>query len=297
MRTAVLKIPFIIILSTLGIALNPTPGFSQNLSTNSESSGTDLRGGGESDTPDDEVEDLYDKFEDKETEKKAEKRSSEQKIKATEKAKPDPTTLSELSTLAPLADIAIIQKRFLPKTKRYELSGSVLGTINNPFFLNMGAAIRGGYYFQERYGVELLYFILSSSERAVTDNLRTKRSVKTESLVTPKNFVAVNFKWTPMYGKTTFMNKRIVPFDFYFSGGAGMTSTDQGGSFPTIHLGGGQSFALSKSMAFRWDINWNFYQAESEVLKGGSLQSVKANHDDVYVALGLSFFFPEATYR
>lgn len=289
--------PFLILLITFGLAISPTSAFSQSMANHSENSTTETQAAGESDAPDDEVEDLYDKFEDKETEKKAEKRESEQKIKSIEKAKPDPTTLSELSTLAPLADIAVIQKRFLPKTKRFELSGSILGTINNPFFLNMGAALRGGYYFQERYGVEFVYFMLSSSERTVTDNLRTKRSVKTESLVTPKNFLAANFKWTPMYGKTTFMNKRIVPFDFYFSAGAGITNTDQGSSAPTLHLGGGQSFALSKGMAFRWDINWNFYQAESEVLKGGSLQSVKANHDDVYVALGLSFFFPEATYR
>ncbi len=288
---------FLILLITFGLAIDSTPAFSQSLANNSESSGTDLQGAGEPDTPDDEVEELYDKFEDKEIEKKTEKKESEQRVKSAEKAKPDPTTLSGLSTLAPLADIAVIQKRFLPKTKRFELSGSILGTINNPFFLNMGAALRGGYYFQEKYGIEFLYFMLSSSERTVTDNLRTKRSVKTESLVTPKNFLAGSFKWTPMYGKTTFMNKRIVPFDFYFSAGAGITNTDQGGSSPTLHLGGGQSFALSKGMAFRWDINWNFYQAESEVLKGGSLQSVKANHDDVYVALGLSFFFPEATYR
>lgn len=251
----------------------------------------------ESDGADGEVEDLYDKFDVQETKKRTEKKENQRKAEQANKPKSDPSTLSELSTLAPLSDIAVIQRRFLPKTKRFEASANLLGTINNPFFINMGASVRGGYYFQERYGVELMYFFLSSSERTVTDNLRSKRNVKTESLVTPKSYFGADFKWTPIYGKTTFINKRIVPFDFYFSAGLGNTSIADGSSAPTVHLGGGQAFALSKSMALRWDLSWNLYQADVEKLKDGVLKKEKSSHDDLYISLGVSFFFPEATYR
>lgn len=243
-----------------------------------------------------EVEDLYDKFDTQETSRMNAKKEKE-KIPEARQSKPDPTTLSELSSLAPLADIAVIQKRFLPKTNRFELSGNIMGTINNPFFVNMGASLRGGYYFQEKYGLELMYFFLTSSDRSVTENLRTKRNVKTQSLVTPKSYFGADFKWTPMYGKTSFINKRIVPFDFYFSGGLGSTSIENGGSYPTLHLGGGQSFALSKKMALRWDFSWNLYQAEVDTVKNGRTNKEKSSHNDLYISMGVSFFFPEATYR
>ncbi|MCB0364840.1 MAG: outer membrane beta-barrel domain-containing protein [Bdellovibrionaceae bacterium] len=249
----------------------------------------------EQDKADAEVEDLYDKFDADENTK----REKEKQVKKKEKEVPkkDPSTLSELSTLAPFSDIAVIQRRFLPKTKRWEFAGSLMGTINNPFFTNLGAALRGGYYFEEKYGVEAVYFFLSSNERAVTDNLRTKRNVKTESLVTPEGYIGADFKWTPMYGKMTFMNKRIVPFDFYFSAGIGLTKTDQGGNEPTVHLATGQAFALSKKMAVRWDLSWNLYQAKTKVVKSGTERETTTNQDDLYLSLGVSFFFPEATYR
>ncbi|MCB0362513.1 MAG: hypothetical protein KDD35_07320, partial [Bdellovibrionales bacterium] len=82
-----------------------------------------------------EVEELYDKFDINETKRKSAEREKEKnKKKNDEKSKVDPSTLSELSTLAPLSDIAVIQRRFLPKTKRFEASGSLMATINNPFF-------------------------------------------------------------------------------------------------------------------------------------------------------------------
>ena len=247
-----------------------------------------------SDKADAEVEALYDKFNADETTKRQRKKKAR---KRRARPKKDPSTLSELSTLAPFSDIAVIQRRFLPKTKRFEFSGSLMGAINNPFFTNMGAALRGGYYFEEKYGIEAMYFFISSNERAVTDNLRTKRNVKTESLVTPEGYLGVDFKWTPMYGKMTFMNNRIVPFDFYFSGGIGLTKTDQGGSEPTLHLATGQAFALSKRMAVRWDISWNLYQAKTKVVKSGTERETTVSQDDLYLSLGVSFFWPEATYR
>lgn len=251
--------------------------------------------GGEQEKSDAEVEDLYDKFDATETAKR--EQVKKERDKSREEPKKDISTLSELSTLAPFSDIAVIERRFLPKTKRWEFSGSLLGTINNPFFTNMGAGLRGGYYFQEKFGVEAMYFFVSSNERSVTDNLRTKRNVKTESLVTPKGYFGADFKWTPMYGKMTFMNKRIVPFDFYFSAGVGMTNTDQGNSEPTLHLATGQAFALSKKMAVRWDLSWNLYQAKTTIVKSGASRETTANQDDLYLSLGVSFFFPEATYR
>lgn len=201
--------------------------------------------------------------------------------------------VSDLGKLVPFADVAVIQKRFLPKTGRFEffLAGSSI--LNDVFFLGLGLNGRIAYYFQERFGLELVGSYLKTSERQVTIDLRDKRGVTAENFITPTSYIGLDLKWVPIYGKMTWVNKRIVPFDLYFSAGGGNTATNQGTSELTMHLGSGQTFALSKSTAFRWDFSWNVFSAKSTVA-GGDNSSV---YNNLILSVGMSFFFPEATYR
>src|SRR4051812_35732028 len=130
--------------------------------------------------------------------------------------KEDIHKVSELSRLAPFDDIAVIERRFLPKTGRFEVTLGGAATLNDAFFNNVGAVVHFGYYIREKYGVELSYFRMSSSETQTTKDLREKRSVITTSLVTTKSFLGLDFKWSPIYGKMTLLNSNIVPFDIYF---------------------------------------------------------------------------------
>jgi len=237
-----------------------------------------------------EVEALYDKL-GTEQDKKSEAARTRQRRQPPK----DVTTLSELSNLAPFSDVAIIQRRFIPRTQRFEISASGMTSVNNPFFNNLGLNLRGAYFLAEKHGIELQYTILTATSRAVTDNLRDKRNVATSNLVKPKSYMGGAYKWTPIYGKITFLNRQIVPFDLFFTAGLGLTQTQRQGE-PTLHLGTGQSFAITKSWAFRWDLVWNYYQADVEsVVTPGA--STTTSQSDLYLAVGLSFFFPEATYR
>ncbi|HVK60071.1 MAG TPA: outer membrane beta-barrel domain-containing protein [Bdellovibrionales bacterium] len=200
--------------------------------------------------------------------------------------------VSDLGKLSEFSDVAVIQKKFLPKTKRFEAFAAGSFLTNDPFFLNFGANLRLAYYFREKYGVEFVSFALTSSERGVTTDLREKRGVVTSTIVSPKAFYGLDFKWVPVYGKQTWNNRKITPFDLYFSLGLGMTQTNQGSSEPTLHLGTGQAFALSQAMAFRWDFSWNMFQSEGSTKGAG--QSL---YNNLFLSFGLSFFFPEATYR
>lgn len=241
---------------------------------------------------DGEIEDLYDRLDKADTEKAQKKADTERAAKKTEK-KSEIMNLGELSTLAPFSDVAVIQRRFLPKTGRFELSGTVLTGLNNPFYNNLGATVRGAYYIREKYGVELMYFYLGNTERAITTDLKKNVSIKADSLVTPKSFMGAAFKWNPIYGKITFLNSRIVPFDINFNLGGGLTEVGAGQKETTIHFGTSQVFALSKGMAFRWDFTWNFYQASVD--DNGTKK--RSSQDDLFLGLGMSFYFPEATYR
>jgi outer membrane beta-barrel protein len=135
--------------------------------------------------------------------------------------------------------------------------------------------------------------IFATGEKQVTHDLRERRGVVTTNFVSPTSFYGVDVKWVPVYGKLSFVNRKITPFDLYFSAGGGVTATNQGGSEPTVHFGTGQIFALSKSAAFRWDFSWNFYNASSGV--AGAKQN--SLYNNLFLTVGASFFFPEATYR
>ncbi len=235
-----------------------------------------------------EVEALYDRY-DQEKSKKREAVTPKSKEPAKEV-----TTLSELANLAPFSDVAVIQRRFLPRTGRFELTGSAMTSVNNPFFNNLGLGLRAAYHLIEKHGIEFQYMIFSNTRRSVTNNLEEKRDVQTTNLVTAKNYMGAAYKWTPVYGKITFLNRHIVPFDLYFTGGMGLTQTQKKGE-PTFHFGTGQAFAVSKKVAIRWDIVWNFFQAEVDSVTGAG--TTKTSHNDLFITLGASFFFPEATYR
>ncbi len=243
----------------------------------------------ETSSTDKEIEQLYDKF-DRDQSAKQKKEVVERKGK--QKAKPDAVKLTDLGTLAPFEDIAVIERKFLPKTGRFEVTGLGLTGLNNPFFNNLGLAVQLAYFFREKYGVEAMYYYVSSTQRDATKNLFGNRQVITNSLVTPKGYLGAAFKWNPVYGKVAFLNHRIIPFDLNFSLGGGTTQTDSGSS-PTIHVGTSQNFAISKRLALRWDLAWNFYQTKSTVVNAPS----QGTQIDLFLGLGVSFFFPEATYR
>lgn len=201
--------------------------------------------------------------------------------------------VSDLTNLAEFKDVAMIQKRYLPKTGRFEAFGGLQGILNDKFFVSFGGSGRIGYYFTERLGLEALVMVFTTAEKSVTKDLREKRGVLTTNFVSPTSYYGLDFKWTPVYGKMSFANRKITPFDLYFSIGGGMTSTNQGGSEPTVHFGTGQMFAFNKSAALRWDFSWNFYNAKSGVAGA----QANATYNNLFLTVGASFFFPEATYR
>ena len=202
--------------------------------------------------------------------------------------------VADLGKLEPFDDVAVIQKRFLPRTERFDIFLGPTLVLNDAFFLNYGVNGRFAYNFSERYGLEANGSYLSINERQVTTDLRDKRGVTTKSFVTPQTYFGLDFKWSPVYGKMTYLNHNITPFDLYFSLGAGMTGTNQNTSEPTLHLGTGQAFAHSKGIEWRWDFSWHVFSATSSVSPAGSGASIYHN---LILTFGAGLLFPEANYR
>lgn len=199
--------------------------------------------------------------------------------------------VSDLGKLQGFKDIAVISRRFLPKSQRFEAYVAAALNLNDAFFYDFGVQARIGYYFRERYGIEGIGTFLTASNRPVTNELKNNLQVVTTAFVTTQSYFGADFKWVPIYGKMTYNNKKITPFDLYFSLGLGMTGTNQGQSDATFHLGTGQAFAFSKGGALRWDFSWYAFQATSTVNNTSSL------YNNLLFTIGWSWFFPEATYR
>lgn len=236
-----------------------------------------------------ETEGLYDDFEKKEQVRKIE----EQKKEAAKPRIPSVPKFSDLSRLSPFEDVAVISRKFIPKTGRFDLSTTLAFTVNNPFYTNLGGDFALGYSFSESWAIATDYFILSGNPRQITKDLDSKANVETKSLVSPKNFLGFYLRWMPIYGKMSFLDEAIVPYDIYFRLGGGLTQTEEKSGESTVSFGIGQVFGVNKSLALKWDFLWNYYQAT--VTEAG--EEKKLGHSDLFLNVGLSFFFPEAKYR
>lgn len=207
-------------------------------------------------------------------------------------------SVADLNKLSPFNDISVIQRKYLPKTGRYQLflAGGI--TTNSPWFLNLGAKINFAYHFNENFGAELSGMFLSSSEKDVAKEIRENNSLQPEKFVLTKYNLGIDLMWSPIYGKIATLDNKIIPFDMYFTFGGGSSGTNsEEKTVPTLHVGTGQIFAISKSTAFRWDYGWYYYQATPAKDAASTSVPVKGEYNDLIFTAGVSFFFPEASYR
>ena len=217
--------------------------------------------------------------------------------------------IKDLKILETFSDIAVIQRRYLPKTKRFEFFLGGVTNLNDSFFVSNGLTGRLGYYFLEQWGVEVQYSHFLNENRTVTDQLLNV-GVNTDGLIATNSFYGLDMKWNPVYGKYAYFNKKIIPFDLYFSLGVGISRPVVGNSAAgekiridnafTYRMATGQIFAMTKWFAFRWELSWHFFSTQSgaETSNGQARPSSASQfYNNFFFNLGVSFFFPEARYR
>lgn len=207
-------------------------------------------------------------------------------------------SISELNKLSPFTDVSMIQRKFLPKTERFQIFGGLSLSTNSPWFFSAGGKLGFSYNFAERYGVEFSALYLSSFEKESAKEIRDNNSLRPDRFILGKSNLGLDFVWSPIYGKITTLDQKIVPFDMYFSFGGGTMGTNSTEkNVPAVHLATGQIFALSKALALRWDYSGYFYNA-TPVADSGSTTTPSANtYSDLILTVGVSFFFPEVNYR
>ncbi len=186
--------------------------------------------------------------------------------------------------------VAIIQKRYLPRTGRFQFFAGPSMTLNDPWFNVLGASLKLGYNFTEALGIEGNYSFLSTDKTQALSELHNENGITTKNFVYTKSYYLINLNWSPMYGKMTWLNKEILYYDIYFNVGLGGTQIQNNQNEDTFSVGAGQIFSITKTYAFRWDLSWNFFNAKQ-------IDSSQGTFNNVIISAGLSFFFPEALYR
>ncbi len=204
--------------------------------------------------------------------------------------------LKDLNQLVPFSEISVIQKKYMPKSERLQVYLGAGITTNTPWFTNYGGKLNLAYNFTESFGLEISTLFLSSSPRDVAKEIQEQHNVQADQFIYTKGYYGLDLVWSPIYGKISFDNTNIINYEMYFSLGGGQSSTNSlEKNVPTAHVGVGQIFSLSKSMAFRWDYSVNVFQATPISASSGQVE--KSMYNDLVLTAGLSFFFPEVTYR
>lgn len=201
--------------------------------------------------------------------------------------------VDNLSGLENVKDIAVIQKKYLDKTGRFELWGAGALALNSQFFNFLGLNLKGTYHFSERWGVELQGMVLSDFEKSITDGLNKDQRIETNDIITPSSYYGLNLRWSPIYGKLSLREKTINPFELYFTLGVGLTGTDDGQSAFTVSGGLGQVYPTGKNTTFRWALAINNFTADAKRdLNNPGVRGKSSNANFLYVSAGVSVYFP-----
>lgn len=123
-------------------------------------------------------------------------------------------------------DFSVIQNRAFQKEKRFFISGNYGIPFNDPNAVGSLTGINLGYFFSERWGLEL---------NTINSNFKFNDSVdyfKKEYGVLPdhntfKSAQTLMGYWIPIYAKMSLMDKKIIYFDMGIGFGLGTTTFEQ----------------------------------------------------------------------
>lgn len=188
------------------------------------------------------------------------------------------------------SDLAVIQKNYMPKSGRFQLTAGLVTVPTDVFYLTGGLSLRALYHFNEAWGAELFYNYLSSSARPEIDNISNNNNVSVQNLVSLKSFMGANVYYNFMYGKMSMNETKVLPFELYNTIGGGNMTNSQNYSSSAVQVGMGGLLSLTRSTALRLDLTWAFYSTKNIV-------GQDSNENSTFLNLGYSWFFPEPDYR
>lgn len=200
-------------------------------------------------------------------------------------------------------DFQVVQDRAYPKAKRG--FGSLLygNVINDPYTVGSGSGAAFGYYFTERWGLELSYIKTSLKDNDSTGEFKSSYGTSPNYNIT-RAITTLSGHYMPIYGKISLRDKSIMYFDMGVAFGLGQTayekqSSGTGEKASAMHysLDIIQQYFVSRSVAFRIDFK-NQWSTQDRLIYGVKTGETKSRpldshgYQNTFLMFGLTIFAP-----
>lgn len=187
-------------------------------------------------------------------------------------------------------DYSIVQKNYMPKSARLQIKSGITTVTNDVFYTNLGLSLGAIYNFDETWGVGLSGVLLSSNKGSQAQNIRDVQLVNIENLVTLTNAYSASVYFSPIYGKWSLLNKQILPFEIYFSGGIGQVTNQSNLASTATSLSMGQLISLTRSSALDLNLQWLLYSTRN-------INNQEQSNNSLFLTVSYSLFWPKPDYR
>lgn len=161
-------------------------------------------------------------------------------------------------------EVYVLQNRKFRKDGRLYVGGTGAKTLSGAFIDSYGGTIRGGYFFREDWGLELVYGKSSGSENDTAKGVKEQGTVPFYRKI--DTYVGGMLMWSPFYSKINTFN-RIFYFDWMFGlGAASIRTLDNRNKFDTTAPNFNELTAET-TMGLLWNTGFRFYLNESWSLR------------------------------
>jgi outer membrane beta-barrel protein len=200
-------------------------------------------------------------------------------------------------------DFTVVQNRTYAKDKRYFFSMNYGPLVNDAYSIGRQVNFAGGYYFSERWGVELANESGNLVDNSATMALGGSNGLK-PNYNKYVNYTSVNALWVPMYAKMSVLDRAIWYFDLQLGLGLGsmtyqnqIDSAEGGNTNKTaigINFDATANIFFHQHWAFRIDIKNKFTNQNLQHFRlpvGSSVRDMgDQGQQDTSFLLGFTYF-------
>ncbi len=187
-------------------------------------------------------------------------------------------------------DYSIVQRNYMPKSSRTQFKLGISSVTNDVFYSNMGFALGGAYHFNESWGAGVNAIFLNSNRNSYAQNIKDVQAVNIENLVTIKGAYGLSAFFTPIYGKWSLVNQKVIPFEMYIQGGIAQITNQSNATTSAMTGGLGQLISLTRSSALDININWYFYTTQN-------INNEDQSNNSMLLTVSYTLFWPKPSYR
>ena len=208
----------------------------------------------------------------------------------------------DFSWLDPDKKIYVVQNRKYLKGRKLEVSLAGGLNLSGPYTSSSVWLLRGGYFFNEQFGISIVGGWQSNSASPTLVELKqTSATSVLPNVRDVESFYGGTFVWVPFYGKFNLFNQ-IFYIDWHLEAGVATASSrvnlsflaGQDDSFATTShtgflWGTGFKFFITQTFAARLDMLALYYSAP--IVRQGVTTAETTTNDNYYLTLGLSAHF------